>query len=158
MTEWNLHFDPWTAGACDIAQKMDAIERAYKSKQGWSPYHAGTDGKKDTVLLEYDTGTLDLWLLEFDDEDVPKALAILAPLRIALVEVESTDGFRRSFDQYDISDLVKNRPFEKIVHQARQMQSGGRIQANPDELECFKKAWADFKTAIGYDDYEPETD
>jgi len=150
MTEWSIHIDPWTAEACDLAIKMHAIEWAFRNEHGFRKYHAGLGLDKD-IALEYDSGTLDLWLQEIDDEDVPRMLCILAPLRIAITEVESSDGFRRTFNQYDATDLVRNRPFDQIACMAARSLSN-------DELASFKEAWDWFKQNIGYNDYDPEAD
>jgi len=150
MTEWSIHIDPWTAGASDIADKMGAIEWAFRSELGHRKYHAGMGLEKE-IALEYDSGHLDLWLQNIDDEDIPRMLCILAPLRIAIVEVESDDGFWQRFDQYNISDMARNRPFEEMVRMARN-------GASTDEVANFKEAWNWFKQSIGYNDYDPETD
>ena len=150
MTEWSIHIDPWTAEACDLAIKMHAIEWAFRNERGFKKYHAGLGLDKD-IALEYDSGTLDLWLQEIDDEDVPRMLCILAPLSIAITEAESSDGFRRTFDRYDATDLVRNRPFDEMVRRAK-------LGAKPDEVANFADAWDWFKESIGYNDYDPEAD
>ncbi len=148
MTEWTLHFDLGWVTVCDLADKMNEIERAFTDK---SPkYKAGTDPDRHDILLEYDAGTATLWLYSIEDEDVPRILAILSPLHnMDITQVSTDDGFRKRFNRF--STEIKEHPWTEIIYNARRAFG----PENPNEVKCFKAQWEAFK-AIYYEPPESE--
>jgi len=94
--EWDMSFDVHDLTVVELEHIMDSLSRINDNS-----YTVGLNPKKDNVFLEYDNGTLVLYVTVIDDGDMQRLFEIIQNIsvRARLAEIKH-QAYKRTFSRY----------------------------------------------------------